>query len=308
VNTLVESPKKTVAPPTEIKVVWPKKYDLFGVQVSATNYDELVDAMIRAAKKRVPAVVSFHAVHAIIEATRDPEQLAKVNRFEAIAPDGQPVRWALNQLHRVELKERVYGPETMARLCERAAKESVPIYLYGGSQQVVDDLLQRLPSRFHGLQIVGAESPPFRALTAAEDAAVVRRINESGAGIVFIGLGCPKQDHFAADHADRIHAVQACVGAAFDFHAETKAMAPQWMQRNGLEWLYRLASEPRRLWRRYLQTNSVFLAKWFRAAMRKRPPASRGLADEREDFMDATNELPQNDAPHDNPGTPMKPR
>jgi N-acetylglucosaminyldiphosphoundecaprenol N-acetyl-beta-D-mannosaminyltransferase len=276
-STVIESPQTYTPPAADVEVAWPTKRDLFGVQISVTDYDELVDAMLRAAKLRVPAVVSFHAVHAVIEATRDPKLLATVNRFDAIAPDGQPIRWALNHLYRVGLKERVYGPETMARLCERAAHEYVPVYLYGGSQQVIDALLHKLPRRFPRLQIVGAESPPFRALTLEEDAAVVERINDSGAGIVFIGLGCPKQDHFAGDHAGRICAVQACVGAAFDFHAGTKAMAPQWMQRNGLEWLYRLASEPRRLWKRYLNTNSVFVAKWMIAAVRKRlqVPTSR---------------------------------
>ena len=274
-SSVIESPKSYTPPAAGVEVTWPPKRDLFGVQISVTEYDELVDAMLRAAKLRVPAVVSFHAVHAVIEATRDPKLLSTVNRFEAIAPDGQPIRWALNHLYRVGLKERVYGPETMARICERAAHESVPIYLYGGSQQVIDALLQKLPRRFPRLQIAGAESPPFRALTPEEDAAVVDRINDSGAGIVFIGLGCPKQDHFAGDHAGRICAVQACVGAAFDFHAGTKAMAPQWMQRNGFEWLYRFASEPRRLWKRYLNTNSIFVAKWLIAAVRKHPQAPR---------------------------------
>jgi N-acetylglucosaminyldiphosphoundecaprenol N-acetyl-beta-D-mannosaminyltransferase len=272
--TLVESEQLNAKAADAAEVVWPAKHDLFGVQVSATDCDELVDAMTQAARLRLPAVVSFHAVHAIVESIKDPELLAKVNQFDAVAPDGQPVRWALNHLHRTGLPERVYGPEAMARLCERAAAESISIYLYGGSQKVIDDLTVKLPQRFPGLTIAGAESPPFRALTAEEDADVVRRINDSGAGFVFVGLGCPKQDHFAADHADRIDAVLACVGAAFDFHAETKAMAPKWMQRNGLEWIYRLASEPRRLWRRYLQTNSVFLARWMVAACRRRSPAA----------------------------------
>jgi exopolysaccharide biosynthesis WecB/TagA/CpsF family protein len=282
VTTLVESPQLNVARLADACVAWPAKHDLFGVQVSATDYDELIEAMMQAASLHVPAVVSFHAVHAIVESIKDPKLLRKVNRFDAVAPDGQPVRWALNHLHGVGLAERVYGPEAMARLCERAANESVPIYLYGSSQQVIDALLIKLPKRFPDLQIAGAESPPFRELTPEEDAAAVERINESGAGLVFIGLGCPKQDHFAADHAERIQAVLACVGAAFDFHAGAKVMAPVWMQRTGLEWLYRLASEPRRLWRRYLSTNSIFLAKWLRAAIRTRRSASH-----REDFNSA---------------------
>src|SRR5262245_7303455 len=115
-NSVIESRKTYTPPAAGVEVTWPPKRDLFGVQISVTEYDELVDAMLRAAKLRVPAVVSFHAVHAVIEATRDPKLLSTVNRFEAIAPDGQPIRWALNHLYRVGIKERVYGPETMARI------------------------------------------------------------------------------------------------------------------------------------------------------------------------------------------------
>jgi exopolysaccharide biosynthesis WecB/TagA/CpsF family protein len=256
-------------------IAWPAKYDLFGVRVAASNYDQIVDLIVRAAEERVAAIVSLHAVHAIIESSRDPSLLEKVNRFDAVLPDGQPVRWALNSLHGVGLRERVYGPELMLRLCRRAADEGIPIYLYGGMPAVLEQLQERLLAQYPKLQFAGAESPPFRALTADEDAAVVRRINESGAGIVFIGLGCPKQDHFAAEHADRIIAVQVCVGAAFDFHAGAQPMAPAWMQRRGLEWVYRLSREPRRLWRRYLQTNSIFLAKWLAASLLPRRPDER---------------------------------
>jgi N-acetylglucosaminyldiphosphoundecaprenol N-acetyl-beta-D-mannosaminyltransferase len=262
------------------RVDWPAKYDLFGVQVAASNYDEVVEVVTRAAKMRLPAIVSLHAVHAIIESIRDPGLLEKVNRFEAVLPDGQPVRWALNNLHGVGLRERVYGPELTLRLCARAAEDGIPIFLYGGSSEVIKMLVQKLQLQFPALQIAGAESPPFRALTPAEDADVVRRINDSGAGIVFIGLGCPKQDHFAADHADRIRAVQVCVGAAFDFHAGAKSMAPAWMQRRGLEWVYRLSREPRRLWRRYLQTNSIFLARWMMARLRRTFKPSQSRIDE----------------------------
>jgi N-acetylglucosaminyldiphosphoundecaprenol N-acetyl-beta-D-mannosaminyltransferase len=265
-----------LAPPANeprTAVVWPKKFNLFGVHVTATNYDDLVNVVVAAAKRGDSAILSLHAVHAIVESIRDPELLAKVNRFDAVLPDGQPVRWALNHLHGTTLRERVYGPELMLRVCGRAAEDGIPIYLYGSIPEVLELLQQNLLSNFPALQIAGAESPPFRVLTAEEDDAVVRRINESGAGILFIGLGCPKQDHFAADHAGRIHCVQVCVGAAFDFHAGTLRMAPEWMQRHGLEWLYRLSREPRRLWRRYLQTNSIFLAKWLAALLRRRMPS-----------------------------------
>jgi N-acetylglucosaminyldiphosphoundecaprenol N-acetyl-beta-D-mannosaminyltransferase len=265
-TSLLTSPAQTLARQSALPKSWPAKYNLFGVRVAASDYAEIVDVVLHAANERIPAIVSLHAVHAIIESTRDPELLAKVNRFDAVLPDGQPVRWALNHLHDLDLRERVYGPELMLRLCARAADDAIPIYLYGSSPEVIELLQHELVAKYPELEIAGAEAPPFRALTSEEDAGVVRRINESGAGILFVGLGCPKQDHFAADHSDRIHAVQVCVGAAFDFHAGTKPMAPAWMQRRGLEWVYRLGREPRRLWRRYLHTNLSFLGKWLKQA------------------------------------------
>lgn len=247
---------------------WPSKFNLFGVMVSATNYEEASEVIVRQAQHRVPAIVSLHAVHALITAAEDPELRKKVNSFQMIGPDGQPVRWALNWFYRTRLKERVCGPELTLRLCQRAVQEGVSIYLFGSSPATIEALSKNLRERFPGLVIAGAESPPFRALTAEEDEAVVNRINDSGAGLVFIGLGAPKQDLFAFDHRDRIRAVQVCVGAAFDFHAGKLSIAPQWMQRNGLEWLFRLIQEPRRLWRRYLVTNTLFVMKFLRAMMR----------------------------------------
>jgi exopolysaccharide biosynthesis WecB/TagA/CpsF family protein len=241
---------------------WPRRCDLFGVRVSATTYDEVCESIVGAVRAEEPAVVSFHAVHAIVTSSTDRELLRKVNNFDIIAPDGQPVRWALNRLYGARLPDRVCGPELMLRLCARAAAEGISIYLYGSSPEIINALIANLTQRYGGLIIAGAESPPFRKLSVEEDAEMVRRINDSGAGIVFIGLGCPKQDHFAADHRDRIRGVQVCVGAAFDFHAGHKKVAPAWMQRGGLEWVYRLVQEPRRLWRRYLVTNTLFIQKF----------------------------------------------
>ena len=168
-------------------------------------------------------------------------------------------RWALNHFHRAGLKDRVYGPFLTLHLCEAAAREGMPIYLYGATPPTIAQLCHALSARFPDLRIAGAESPPFRPLTAAEDAAAVERINTSGARFLFLGIGSPRQERFAFEHRDRIHAVQLCVGAAFDFLAGTKKMAPAWMQKCGLEWLYRLFSEPRRLGKRYLVGNSRFL-------------------------------------------------
>jgi N-acetylglucosaminyldiphosphoundecaprenol N-acetyl-beta-D-mannosaminyltransferase len=143
------------------------------------------------------------------------------------------------------------------------------VYLYGGTPSSLERLQEKLVARIPQLVIAGAESPPFRPLTPEEDVDVVARINASGAGLVFIGLGCPKQDHFAADHRDLIHAVQVCVGAAFDFHAGVVPMAPPWMQKRGLEWVFRLFREPRRMWKRYLVTNTQFTLKFARALFQR---------------------------------------
>ena len=246
-----------------IAIRWPRRYNLMGVEVSATDYQETVDRLVEAAHARYPAIVSFHAAHAIVCASSDKQLQQRVNSFDIVTADGHPVRWALNWLHGTGMRDRVYGPESMLRICERATAEGLPIYLYGGlSQRELDKLIARLRKKFPAIQIAGAESPPFRPLTEQEDAAVVQRINESGARFVFVGIGCPKQDHFAYEHRDRIRAVQLNVGAAFDFHAETKKMAPPWMQRNGLEWLFRVYCEPRRLGMRYVTTNSIFICKF----------------------------------------------
>ncbi|NNJ27770.1 WecB/TagA/CpsF family glycosyltransferase [Alienimonas chondri] len=244
---------------------WPPKLPVFGIEISPTTYAEAADCVVRAGAAGRPAVVSAFAVHALITAAETPALRAAANRFEMITPDGQPVRWALNLLHGAALRERVYGPTLMLEICRLAAERGVSIYLYGGTEAVSERLAERLAERFPALKIAGRESPPFLALgdarTEAEDAAAVERIRVSEAGIVFVGLGCPKQDFFADRVRDRIDAPLVCVGAAFDFHAGVKGTAPRWMQDRGLEWLYRLSSEPRRLWRRYLATNTNYLAR-----------------------------------------------
>ena len=240
-------------------VEWPAKKTVFSVQLSPTNYQEATDTIIEAAQQRESALVSCYAVHALMTFSGDNELRSIANDFDMITPDGQPVRWALNLLHGAKLRDRVYGPDLTLWLCEAAMTNDVPIYLYGGSPTVIEKLVDRLQTRYPALNIAGYESPPYRVLTDEEVTEVAERINQSGAGLVFIGLGCPKQDVFAHRIHNQIQAVQVCVGAAFDFHAGVKSSAPSWMQKLSLEWLYRLAMEPRRLWRRYLVTNSQYL-------------------------------------------------
>jgi len=240
---------------------WPRKHLLLGVFVSETTYEEAADRILAAARAGVPATVDHMSVHGLVLAGQDASFREVLNDLDIVAPDGQPVRWALNRLCRTRLLGRVYGPELMLRLCQRAAGEGIGIYLYGGEPDTLARLRTNLVARYPGLHIVGSEAPPFRPLTPEEESAAVERINGSGAGLVFIGLGCPKQEIFAHRHRRSIRAVQLCVGAAFDFHARRKKMAPRWMQERGLEWAFRLLSEPRRLARRYLVSNSIFLMK-----------------------------------------------
>lgn len=241
-------------------VGWPAKAELFGVQVSIATYDQIVDCALNAVQQRTPKVIfDFMPVNLLVAGAMNLAFRSRLNTFSIVAPDGQPVRWALNWFHQAGLQDRVYGPESMLRICAAAAEKGVRIYLYGGAPQVLEKLCGRLKSSFPALKIAGAESPPFRPLTADEDSALVQRIENSGAEILFIGLGGPRQENFAYEHRDRIAAVQMCVGAAFDFHAGHKPMAPRWMQKRGLEWLFRLCQEPRRLGKRYLVTNTLFI-------------------------------------------------
>jgi exopolysaccharide biosynthesis WecB/TagA/CpsF family protein len=244
---------------TSRELHFPRKQDLFGVGITPTTYAQAEELIIQAAQQHATMVVTHLPVHGVVMAVWDSDYRAAINSFDLVAPDGQPVRWALNAFHKTGLKDRVYGPELMLRLCGRAAETGVSIYLYGSQPEVVQRLRDNLQARWPKLRIVGCESPPFRPLTPEEKQDVIQRINQSGAGIVFIGLGLPKQDLFAREMQAGIKAVHVCVGAAFDFHAGNKRMAPNWMQRSGLEWLFRMIQEPGRLWRRYLLTNTTFM-------------------------------------------------
>jgi N-acetylglucosaminyldiphosphoundecaprenol N-acetyl-beta-D-mannosaminyltransferase len=167
-------------------------------------------------------------------------------------------------------QQRINGPDLMERYCALVAGTGTPIFLLGSTEDTLARLRSRLPQRFSGLKIAGTESPPFRPLTAEEDQQLVNRVNASGARVVFVSLGCPKQEKWMADHRGRVNAVMIGLGAAFDFHAGTVTRAPTWMRSAGLEWLHRLASEPGRLWRRYLVTNSLFIWRASRQLLLKR--------------------------------------
>lgn len=196
-------------------------------------------------------------VHVVVSASRDAACRAIINDSDMATPDGTPVAWMLRRQGFFG-QPRISGPDLMWALCERAAAEGLPVYCYGSTEETLALLQARLHAAFPAVQL-SMESPPFRVFDPEEDAATVDRINASGAGIVFVGLGCPKQERWMAEHRGRVNAVMIGVGAAFDFHAGTVKRAPVWMREHGPEWLHRLLSEPRRLWKRYLVTNTLFL-------------------------------------------------
>ncbi|VAX20386.1 glycosyl transferase, WecB/TagA/CpsF family [hydrothermal vent metagenome] len=236
-----------------------KKVSIFGGGVSICTYESAIDEIVRLAKACESAAVAASSVHQVMEGYHDRELQQKINQFNIVTPDGQPVRWAMNLLWDTALKDRVSGPDLTLKLCERAAKENLKIFLYGSTEPVVTAMRSNLLKQFSGLNIVGIQSPYFRELTEEEDRLDVERINNSGAHICFVGLGCPRQEKWAYAHLKKVNAVMVCVGAAFDFHAGMLARAPGWMQRYGLEWLFRLCQEPGRLWKRYLKYNSHFI-------------------------------------------------
>lgn len=235
------------------------KKSVLGVLISATDYESAEESVFRAARDKRPLTVSALAVHGLMTGVLDKEQRYRLNQFDMLVPDGQPVRWALNWLYDVALPQRVYGPTLTLRLCKRAAAEGLPIFLYGSTPTVLQKLSLRLASRFPGLIIAGAEPSKFRRLSSFEKQSLAERIRSSGAAITFVGLGCPRQEVFVYEFKDLLDMPILAVGAAFPFIAGEMRQAPHWMQDAGVEWLFRLCAEPARLWRRYLLLNPAFL-------------------------------------------------
>lgn len=235
------------------------KKNVIGILIDAVDYEASVEFILRAARERRPTAVSALAVHGVMTGVLDPAHKFRLNHFDLLAPDGQPVRWVLNWLHGVKLEDRVYGPNLTLKVCERAAAEGLPIYLYGSTAEMLAALRKSLRERFPGIRIAGSEASKFRRLTSEEKAEIAARIVRSGAAITFVGLGCPRQESFAYEFRDALSMPVLAVGAAFPFIAGHVAQAPVWMQDRGLEWLFRLCTEPKRLWRRYLYLNPAYL-------------------------------------------------
>jgi exopolysaccharide biosynthesis WecB/TagA/CpsF family protein len=250
------------------------KVPLFGIGISVTDYAAASDAILAAARERRSYAVSALATHGLTEAARDAEFGALVNSIDLVTPDGQPVRWAMNVVHNTGLAERVYGPDLIAAVCAEAAKEGMGIFLYGSTAETCRTVAEELPRRYPGLRVAGIHPDRFRDATPAEDAEDVQGIVDSGADIVLVGRGCPRQERWVAQHRGVLPIPMLAVGAAFDYIAGNFPRPPRLMQRAGLEWLFRLSQEPRRLFRRYLVHNSLFCLLLARELVTRRSPAS----------------------------------
>lgn len=255
---------------------------VLGSAIDALSWQDALDRIAVWAERYESRYVCACNTHSLVTASQDPGFREVINAADMAVPDGMPIAWSLSHLG-FPAQERISGPDLMLRLCEHAAALGLPVFLFGSSPSTLQLLTGNLLATLPDLHIAGTHSPPFRQPSPAEDEEVIELINASGAAIVFIGLGCPKQERWMAQHRGRIHAVMVGVGAAFDFHAGVVQRAPRWMQQRGLEWLYRLLKEPRRLWRRYLTTNTLFVLRIARqfltehVRVMRRPPARQRL-------------------------------
>jgi exopolysaccharide biosynthesis WecB/TagA/CpsF family protein len=215
--------------------------------------------ILTAARQRQPLAVSALAVHGVMTGVLDPEHLYRLNHIDLVVADGQPVRWALNLLYKAGLGHRVYGPTLMDWTLNFAEKQGLSVYFYGSTQPVLNRMCCKLRQKFPNLRIAGSQPSRFGPLTAESADQIAAQIRASGAHMVFVGLGCPRQEVWAFEFRERLGMPIIAVGAAFPFSAGLLKQAPAWMQNSGMEWFFRLCTEPRRLWRRYLLLSPAYL-------------------------------------------------
>jgi N-acetylglucosaminyldiphosphoundecaprenol N-acetyl-beta-D-mannosaminyltransferase len=247
---------------------------ILGTRVDGTNYAGAVERIVSWARAGASRYVCVSTVHMVMEGFDDPSYREIVNGADLVTSDGMPLVWALRLLG-ARRSRRVYGPDLTPLVCERAAREGIPVGFYGSSPGVLEALTANLQSAYPALEIAYRHSPPFRELSEAEVEEENEAIRAAGARIIFVGLGCPKQERWMQARRGELDAVLIGVGAAFDYVGKTKAQAPRFMQAHGLEWLFRLVTEPRRLWRRYLYHNPRFVALFAAQLVRTRIKGER---------------------------------
>lgn len=233
--------------------------DVLGMRVDATSYKDAAHRVSLWARERRSAYVCVASVHMVMEAFDSAPFREVVNKADLVTPDGRPLVWALKGLG-VKEASQVRGTDLTASVVERAALEGIPVGLYGGTPELLESFVKVLRGRYPGIEVACKIAPPFRPLSAEEDEKVTRDIVASGARILLVGIGCPKQERWMAAHKGLIPAVMLGVGAAFDFHTGRIRQAPRWMQATGLEWIFRLMMDPKRLWKRYAKHNPRFVA------------------------------------------------
>ncbi len=241
--------------------ITPDKLNVLGISLRPMTFEGALATFLDAALARAGGSMRAHflTVHTVVESRNNPDLRSVLNSGGFAATDGMPLVW-LARLHGAREAGRVCGPDVMLALADRGREHGLRHYFYGGAEGVPEELARRLTDRYPGIEVVGTYSPPFRELSAEEDADVVHTINEARPDVVWVGLGSPKQEFWVAGHQSRLEApLILAVGAAFDFHSGKVKRAPRLMQRAGLEWIFRMASEPRRLWRRYTITNLKFV-------------------------------------------------
>jgi N-acetylglucosaminyldiphosphoundecaprenol N-acetyl-beta-D-mannosaminyltransferase len=228
------------------------------MRVTVTNYLDVSKNIIEISQKRLGAYVCVSNVHMCMETFDNPDFCKIVNGADLVVPDGKPIVWGQRLLGE-KTASQVRGSDLLLTICKEAEKVKIPIGLYGGTEKSLNELIKYLNNNYPSLKITFSISPPFREPTQEEDENYIKAINASGIKILFVGIGCPKQEKWMAKHKEKLHCVMIGVGAAFDFFSGQKKHAPVWMQRTGLEWLFRLASDPKRLWKRYFKHNPRFV-------------------------------------------------
>lgn len=247
-----------------------KRVDVFGVQMSVTDYADSIEQIIEAGREKRSFAMSALATHGLMEAVHNPEFLEVVNGLDLVTPDGQPVRWAMNILHDTNLDDRVYGPDLTWMVIGAAADAGVGIYLFGSTPETCEKFVSAIHAKWPHAIISDVQPDRFREATPEEDAADIARINASGAGVVLVGRGCPRQEKWVGAHRGKVNAAMMAVGAAFDYHAGLLKKPPEAMQRVGLEWLWRMGLEPKRLFKRYAVTNSQYVVQLAKAVAQKK--------------------------------------